>query len=132
MTRIVAIDDEPAILQAMGDYLEHFGFDVSTYAYFGAAVEGFAKFCEDLPEQPDIIIVDYRLPGDLTGTQIVDDMRKVYGTNIPAILFTGDISKKTIGDAKASDLHLLYKPVRMETLRQTVEEILSTAAQADG
>jgi DNA-binding response OmpR family regulator len=60
MTRIVAIDDEPAILQAMGDYLEHFGFDVSTYAYLGAAVEGFAKFCKDLPEQPDIIIRGFK------------------------------------------------------------------------
>jgi len=130
MTRIVAIDDEPAILQAMGDYLEHFGFDVSTYAYVGPAVENFTQFCKDLPEQPDIIIVDYRLPGDLNGTQIVDDMRRTYGAKIPAILFTGDISKKTIGDAEASDLHLLYKPVRMEILRQTVENILGISSSA--
>jgi len=124
MTRILAIDDEPAILQAMGDYLEHFGFDVSTYAYTGAAVENFSAFCEDLPERPDIIIVDYRLPGDMNGTQVVEEMHRILGGNIPAILFTGDISKKTIGDAEAGDLHLLYKPVRMEKLRQTVEEIL--------
>jgi hypothetical protein len=130
MTRIIAIDDEPAILQAMGDYLEHFGFDVSTYAYVGPAVDEFQKFCEDQLEPPDIIIVDYRLPGDSNGTQIVDDMRRVFGAKIPAILFTGDVSKKTIGDAEAGDLHLLYKPVRMEKLRQTVEEILAAAAGA--
>ncbi|MBT3989231.1 MAG: response regulator [Rhodospirillaceae bacterium] len=128
MTRIVAIDDEPAILQAMGDYLEHFGFDVSTHAYVGSNADGFTKFCQELPEQPDIIIVDYRLPGDQNGTQIVDDMRTAYDKKIPAILFTGDISKKTIGDAEARDLHLLYKPVRMEVLRQTVEEILGGEA----
>ena len=28
MARNVEIDDEPAILQAIGDYLEHFGYDV--------------------------------------------------------------------------------------------------------
>ena len=53
-------------------------------------------------------------------------MRQNYETDIPVILFTGDISKKTAGDAKDGDLYLLYKPVRMETLRTTIEEILGT------
>ena len=129
MTRIVAIDDEPAILQAIGDYLEHYGYDVSTYAYVNVAGDEFAKFCNDLSGQPDLIIIDYRLPGDLTGAQIIKNMRQQYKSDIPAILFTGDISKKTAGDAEDGDLYLLYKPVRMETLRTTIEEILGTTPE---
>jgi len=130
MTRIVAIDDEPAILQAIGDYLEHFGYDVSTYPYVNVQGEEFSKFCRDLSEQPDLIIVDYRLPGDLNGAQIIKNMRQQYSADIPAILFTGDISKKTAGDAEDGDLYLLYKPVRMETLRTMIEEILGTTPAA--
>tara|TARA_B100000315_G_scaffold257214_1_gene305294 strand:+ start:2675 stop:3073 length:399 start_codon:yes stop_codon:yes gene_type:complete len=132
MTRIVAIDDEPAILQAIGDYLEHYGYDVSTYPYVNVSNDGFTNFCDELSGQPDLIIVDYRLPGDLTGAQIIDNMRQKYETDIPAILFTGDISRKTAGDAKEGDLYLLYKPVRMETLRTTIEEILGTTPDAAG
>jgi len=47
-----------------------------------------------VPGPPDVIIADYRLPGELTGAQIVDDLRQSYEVEIPAILFTGDISKK--------------------------------------
>ena len=53
-------------------------------------------------------------------------MRQNYETDIPVILFTGDISKKTADDAKDGDLYLLYKPVKMKTLRTTIEEILGT------
>ena len=68
----------------------------------------------------------------VTGAQIVDDLRQSYEAEIPAILFTGDISKKTMGDAEELDLHLLYKPVRMETLRNTIEEILGIEPASAG
>ncbi len=48
MARIVAIDDKPAILQAIGDYLEHFGYDVSTYPYVNVTNDEFTNFCNDL------------------------------------------------------------------------------------
>ncbi len=66
------------------------------------------------------------MPGDHTGAQIIENMRQNFKTDIPVILFTGDIYKKTAGDAKDGDLYLLYKPVRMKTLRTTIEEILGT------
>jgi DNA-binding NtrC family response regulator len=66
------------------------------------------------------------LPGDLTGAQIIENIRQNFKTDIPVILFTSEIYKKTAGDAKDGDLYLLYKPVRMKTLRTTIEEILGT------
>ncbi len=66
------------------------------------------------------------MPGDLTGAQIIENIRQNFKTDIPVILFTSEIYKKTAGDAKDGDLYLLYKPVRMKTLRTTIEEILGT------
>lgn len=124
MTQIVAIDDEPAILQAMGDYLEHFGYEMLLHAYAGPENPEFLKFRNDMETAPDLIIADYRLPGNLTGIEIVGEIRQKFATDIPAILFTGDVSKSAVEEAEKKDLTLLFKPVRMEKLRTTVEEIL--------
>jgi|ETN07SMinimDraft_1059922.scaffolds.fasta_scaffold154312_2 hypothetical protein len=37
-----------------------------------------------------------------------------------------------MGDAEELDLHLLYKAVRMETLRNTIEEILGIEPASAG
>ncbi len=124
MTRIVAIDDEPAILQAMADYLEHFGYEMLVHAYMGPGEQGFAEFRDSLTTPPDLIIADYRLPGELTGIEIVDDLREKFGSETPAILFTGDVSKTAVGEAENKGLTLLFKPVRMEKLRSTIDKIL--------
>ena len=47
--------------------------------------------------RPDVVIVDYDLPGGLTGLQVMARLREMLGQDLPALVLTGDISAKTLG-----------------------------------
>ena len=56
MTRVLIVDDEPAIVRLVRDYLERAGFEVSTAANGEDALHLFAR------EHPDLVILDLSLP----------------------------------------------------------------------
>jgi DNA-binding response OmpR family regulator len=47
-------------------------------------------------------------------------IRQRWGAQLPALLFTGDISKETYTLAKNAGLSILYKPAKPEALREAV------------
>lgn len=67
--------------------------------------------------RPDILICDYRLPHKLTAIDAIDQLRKEWGKDIPALVLTGDTAPETLQKIKGSGALLLHKPIAPARLR---------------
>ncbi len=124
--RLLAIDDDPMILQAMGDYLSHFGFDFQACAYTGGGCDAYQEVFADGQAAPDVVLADYRLPGGKSGLDLIAEIRAYFSDDIPAILFSGDISLESeIAGHMPEEIKLLHKPVRMQLLSEELKALLA-------
>ncbi len=79
MTRVLIVDDEPAIVRLIRDYLERAGFDVMTAGNGEDALQVFAR------SRPDLVILDLTLP-HLDGLDVARAMRRA--GDVPIIMLT--------------------------------------------
>jgi signal transduction histidine kinase len=117
---VVAIDDDPLVLDGMHGLFRSWGCRVVTGASAGAALAGLAG--HDQP--PDLIISDYRLPGGSTGIEAIEQLRDAFGSPIPAFLISGDVSPERLLEARANGFHLQHKPVDPMLLRAMFNQLL--------
>lgn len=78
-------------------------------------------------EKPDIIIADYRLADDKTGVEAISGLREFYGTDIPAIVLTGDTAPERLREISLSGHSLLHKPIQGDELLLQIQDVLSSA-----
>lgn len=108
---ILAIDNEPAILEGMRTLLSGWGCAVITAPSAAGAVEAVRQS----RTKPDVALVDYHLDGG-HGIEAVMSLRWKLGT-LPAVLITADRSKKVRDAARAADMEILNKPLKPAALR---------------
>ncbi|MDD5656858.1 MAG: response regulator [Elusimicrobia bacterium] len=122
MSRILIIDDDVSIVELLGDVLAREGHAVETA---GDAGEGMrkARACN-----PDLIILDYHMPG-MTGAHLYESLRRNRATGRTPILFmSGEASAddilKEIADPEGASY--LAKPVHLQDFRRAVRQLLGT------
>ncbi|HEX8664893.1 MAG TPA: NahK/ErcS family hybrid sensor histidine kinase/response regulator [Beijerinckiaceae bacterium] len=107
---VLAIDNEPSILEGMRALLGGWGCEVITAPSLAAALAAM----EGRP--PEVIVADYHLDeGD--GLAAVAALRRELGLDIPAVLVTADRSPAVREAATAGNVHVLNKPVKPAALR---------------
>lgn len=72
---------------------------------------------------PSILIVDYHLIGEL-GTDVIAQVRDQYKQNIPAMIITGDTTKKFSNILQDDNIAVLYKPFSPVEFRKTVNQLI--------
>jgi signal transduction histidine kinase/ActR/RegA family two-component response regulator len=80
-------------------------------------------------QAPDIIISDYRLREQRTGTEAIQTIRRASGIDIPALLITGDTAPARLREARASALPLMHKPVSPAQLHQWLVSVRTPAQE---
>ena len=110
---ILVIDDQAAVLEGMRVLLGRWGCVVMLADSEAAAVAVSAE----VQRKPELIIADYRLRGERTGSQAIERVRQVFGEPIPALIVTGDTDPERLREAQASGHMLMNKPVRPARLR---------------
>jgi DNA-binding NtrC family response regulator len=120
---ILLIDDDPIVLDANRILLKTLGYTVISASGVKPAMELIGS---DSPK-PDLIIADYRLPGVCMGTELVDEIRTMSGTIIPAIILTGDITLHSDTNSLPDNSLLLQKPVRADELVTAINRLLGYA-----
>ena len=123
MTRVLVVEDEPAIAELVAINLRHEGFEVSIAADAAAAV---ARVDERLP---DLAILDWMLPGR-SGLQLAREWRAQQRTKaLPIIMLTARAEEgdKLAGlDGGADDY--LTKPFSTKELLARVRALLRRRA----
>jgi CheY-like chemotaxis protein/predicted Ser/Thr protein kinase len=122
MTRILLIDDDQVLLQALAGYLEAEKYGVSTSS---DGLEGLGKA---LQENPDLIVLDHDLPS-LTGLEICRRLRNG-GLTIPIIMLTGKKKEeldRILGLELGADDYLL-KPIGSRELLARINAVLRRTA----
>ena len=117
--KVLAIDDDEAVRMGMQSLLQSWGCLCITAESSAQALE----YLDDLT--PDIIITDFRLRHEETGKQVLQALRAYMGTQVPAIIMTGDTSPQRLRDAQSTSALLLHKPVSTSQLRTAIVHLIT-------
>jgi two-component system CheB/CheR fusion protein len=115
--RILIVEDEPSVRESLELLLVDEGYVIATApnGREALAVVSPGGFC------PEIIIVDYSIPGGMNGLDVIDGVRVIVGQQVPAVILTGDMSSTVITKiANKANVHLI-KPVQAEELLEAIQ-----------
>ncbi|HYP67692.1 MAG TPA: hybrid sensor histidine kinase/response regulator [Thiobacillaceae bacterium] len=115
----VLIDDEDTILRAMEELFDSWKIDLVASKTPAEAM----KVLDETALKPDVVISDYRLPGDTNGVNVVEAFRSRYGADLPAVILTGDTAPESIQTLNQAGLAVLHKPLRPARLRSLLTHL---------
>jgi DNA-binding response OmpR family regulator len=121
--KVMIIEDEIDILLLYKDYLNNKGFSVqATSTTANEALNDYENFF------PNMIILDYNLPGKLSGLEAARQILKKY-PSAPIIIVT---AYETVRSELSNDefftnknIILLLKPIKLQVLENTIKSLLS-------
>ncbi|HNV59548.1 MAG TPA: sigma-54 dependent transcriptional regulator, partial [Rhodoferax sp.] len=118
MATLLVIEDEEILAKNIARFFEKAGHLVEV------ANDGAVGVQTALRIQPDVVIVDFQLPG-MDGLEVIKALRKV--DDPPRIVMvTGHASVTLAVDAmKAGSMDLLTKPVTLQSLKEIVDRALA-------
>jgi two-component system, sensor histidine kinase len=115
--KVLVIDDDAAVRTGMAQLLREWGCFCQAAESVDEALEIARMDC------PDIVISDYRLREHLNGADAISMLRAELGSEIPALLVTGDTAPERLREAQASGIPLLHKPVTAKLLFNKLIEL---------
>ena len=121
MPHILIVEDDDAVRKATRVLLKIAGYRVSAVGSLGEAL----RLAE---EQGDInlLVTDYHLGGEETGTQVIDSLRPIIGPDFKTILLTGDTSSAIRHLQRDKDLHVVSKPMNANMFLELIKKLLTT------
>ncbi|MBX2868151.1 MAG: hybrid sensor histidine kinase/response regulator [Acidiferrobacterales bacterium] len=125
---IVAIDDDPDILQAMQHVFSEWNCELVTAFSVKDALNQMVKN----NFEPNVILADFSLRNNESGLDAIAIIRDEFNECIPAILVTGDTAPHRVKMATDSDVTVMYKPLRSEELRLAVSGLLEERSNHRG
>ncbi|WP_338502501.1 PAS domain-containing protein [Sphingomonas kaistensis] len=115
---VLVVDDDPDVRGFVVSSLEEHGYQVAE------AADGEAALAEFRRQTPDLVVLDYLMPG-MSGAQVAREMRGLRPEQ--PILFVSGYSETDAIRAAAPGAALLSKPFRSEALAAAVRKVLSGA-----
>ena len=125
-SRVLVVDDDPDIVDAVGEALEHDGYLVET------ATDGATALKRVLEAPPDLIVLDVRMP-NLNGWEFCEIVRRQSHTRDVPVLFLTACSevRDQITAMQVGGSDHLAKPFRLDVLREKVRS-LTRASKTQG
>jgi len=120
--RILLIDDELEIRQAMTALLGAYSLDVVAVADEVAAAEVLTH--PDAQAKPfALLLCDFRLADGVDGLDVGLRLRERFQLDAPLLLITGETAPERLQRVRASGVPVLFKPVSAATLLQAMAEL---------
>jgi CheY-like chemotaxis protein/anti-sigma regulatory factor (Ser/Thr protein kinase) len=118
---VLVIDDEEPIREGLRLLLEEWGYQAMTAAD-AAQAEHAATALEG---HVDLVLSDLHLGDGPDGLEAINNVRRLCGHEVAAILVTGDTAHDEIQRITASGLPVLFKPVQPRRLFEALKSTLS-------
>jgi DNA-binding response OmpR family regulator len=120
--KLLLVDDEKRFVSTLSNRLRLRNFDTKV------ATDGEAALAEIRKEQPDIVLLDLRMPG-ISCLEILDRI-KSWNSGIEVIILTGQGDIQTCKDGlKAGAADLIVKPIDIENLIEKIQNIMKKSGQ---
>ena len=116
--RLLLVDDEELIIQAIGRRLRKLGYEVRAERSSIKALEYF----QSAEETVDLVITDLTMP-KMSGLELVEELRKLNDT-VPVVLCTGYGEAAIQESAKELGCAVVMKPVAVKELSATIRKLL--------
>jgi two-component system, sensor histidine kinase len=117
--RVLLVEDDRGVRDATRLLLKAEGYEVVTAA---SPAEALAKADEFGP--PDLLITDYHLDDAQSGVDVIRSLRLKLGSELTAILVSGDTSPAVTGLLLDEHMRLASKPIQAEQLLGVMTELL--------
>jgi DNA-binding response OmpR family regulator len=127
VTRLLVVDDDPDLLDVLIIKLGGAGFEISSAADGETAIE------TALALPPDLIVLDWALPG-LDGLEVCAELRRHPQTrDVPVILLTAKAQERDVQRGLAAGvMRYVTKPFSPRQVLQAVEDCLAERPAAPG
>ena len=119
--RVALVEDNAMVREAMVYALRDAGHQVVATADGGGLLAELGNF------SPDIVVSDYRLALGETGFAVIAAVRRVLGTELPAVIITGDTDPKLMASMAGHGVSVLHKPVDIARLQRSLAELTAPA-----
>jgi len=119
---VICVDDDLLFLQSLARVIRRQGYRVLTYSEPELALE-------ELPLlKPDLLILDVLMP-ELSGFEVLDEIRRYYPGTLPVVLLSALDSDDMIAEGKGHGAAAyLVKPCAPETLMEALRGLLTRQA----
>ena len=123
--RCLIADDHPALTSAVAAYLSHNGFDI-----VGPASDGQRAVAIATEEQPELALVDFRMPR-LSGLDLITKLREV-SPDTRVVVYTADADEQIASDVlEAGAAALVLKEAPLADLVRALESTLAGGSYLD-
>jgi len=122
--RLLLVDDDPALLNVMRQYLERFEYEIATAADGEGALRLVAE------RAPDLVVLDISMP-QMDGLQTLARLRET--TQVPVIMLTARSAEPDVlrGFTLGADDYIT-KPFSFAQLEARIRAVLARAARGPG
>ncbi|MET3497559.1 ATP-binding response regulator [Variovorax boronicumulans] len=121
--RVLLIDDEAEIREAMRGLLHAHGIGIETVASEAEAIETLGR--PGAQEHPVVLLLcDYRLSNGDNGLDVGLRLQRRFGLDAPLVLITGETAPERLQRVRASGVPVLFKPVSAATLLRTLGDFV--------
>jgi excisionase family DNA binding protein len=122
--RILIVDDDIEFLEELREALEGGGYELD------CALNGFEAGRKIYTKKPDLILLDFKIPG-LDGFQVCEVMHKDVDTaHIPVIAITSLKSEEDVARIKKCGVKkYLQKPLDIDQLKKSITKILKESEE---
>ena len=122
---VLLIEDDPQVRDSTALVLRQAGWQVAAAAHPDDAMAEMAAMQEDGRlldgEMPVALVSDHRLGLDVTGLQVLGQLRYEFGEDLPALLLTGEMPASLTEAASQAGVQLVSKPIDAEGLIALLE-----------
>lgn len=125
-TYVLFVEDDDSMRDALGRMLAQWGVLVDA----AASGEEALLRAAGAERSFDAIISDFRLPGAWDGLRLIDEVRRLEGRRVPAILLSGEFRVETLCDRAPENVHVMAKPPQIARLRELLAACAPNGIQA--
>ena len=114
---VLHVEDDVALGASVAALLRTEGCETFTATDGASALAWLARPHSD----PDVLIVDFHLPGEMDGTDVAEEVHRRLGRVVPTIFVSGDLSNVALPWLPGAPLLFAAKPVDAGMLVKVVE-----------
>ncbi|HXW75520.1 MAG TPA: response regulator [Steroidobacteraceae bacterium] len=114
---VLHVEDDEELGAGVARFLRAHGCNAETARDGPSALARLAQ----LPAAPDVLIMDFMLPGDMDGADVAQEICRMLGHVVPTVFLSGELSNASLPWLPGAPLLFVAKPVDAETLLAVIE-----------